>query len=395
MPNLDRIIKAARIDQKVIRNFGDKNSIHSLYGYPARFSPYFAGECIAELTSENDFVLDPFCGSGTTLIEALRRKRRVIGIDVSEISSFITERLLRAARYTTLNRLVESAQEICDRLESPAESSGYLVGVWPEEHFDDQDFREIFATLESFVYESHSYKGEVGKLLRMVALSAGQAAIDGKRKPDSRVSLIGRLRSTAIDFAKILDFWNQSLNEIWGSSSEWVEAVQLVRGDSVSEIDTNITSKGLGVDAVVTSPPYPGVHILYGKWQVRGRRETHLPAHILGIDPRPERFYTMGTRYDSDAKYFEQNEEMSRGLWSALSTGKHMVQLVGFKDPQIQLPRFVDAYTRAGFELLTDTSNLQNMELWRDVPSRKWHANSRVGLTTSKEAVLVFRKPSS
>lgn len=391
-PNLDRIIEAARVDQKVIRNFGDKNSIHSLYGYPARFSPYFAGECIAELTSESDYVLDPFCGSGTTLFEALRRKRRVIGIDVSEISLFITERILRVARYATLKKLVESANEICDRLEGPAEASGFLIGFWPEEHFDDQDFREVFSTLESFVYESHKYKGEVGKLLRLVALSAGQAAIDGKRKPDSRDAIIRRLRSTATDVAKVLDFWNQALNEIWGSPSEWVEAVDVVLGDSVLEIESNLSSKDLNVDGVVTSPPYPGVHVLYAKWQVRGRRETHLPAHILGIEPRPERFFTMGSRYDSDARYFEQNEKLSRSLWRAMSAGTYMVQLVGFKDYQSQLPRFVDAYNQAGFELLTDPSNFESMEPWRDVPSRKWHANSRVGLQTSKEAVLVFRK---
>ena len=31
---------------------------------------------------------------------------------------------------------------------------------------------------------------------------------------------------------------------------------------------------------VVTSPPYPGVHVLYHRWQVDGRKEAPLPFMI-------------------------------------------------------------------------------------------------------------------
>jgi hypothetical protein len=33
---------------------------------------------------------------------------------------------------------------------------------------------------------------------------------------------------------------------------------------------------------VLTSPPYPGVHVLYHRWQVDGRKETPLPFMIAG-----------------------------------------------------------------------------------------------------------------
>ena len=44
---------------------------HDFYRYPARFSPIFAREAIKTFTRPGDFVLDPFCGGGTTLVEAL------------------------------------------------------------------------------------------------------------------------------------------------------------------------------------------------------------------------------------------------------------------------------------------------------------------------------------
>lgn len=56
---------------------------HDFYRYPARFSPLFAREAIKTFTEHGDFVLDPFCGGGTTLVEALSLGRRAAGMDVS------------------------------------------------------------------------------------------------------------------------------------------------------------------------------------------------------------------------------------------------------------------------------------------------------------------------
>ena len=66
-------------------------------------------------------------------------------------------------------------------------------------------------------------------------------------------------------------------------------------------------------EAVVTSPPYPGVHVLYHRWQVLGRRETAAPYWITeSNDGQGASFYTFcdRRRQDHDEKYFA-------GCWSA------------------------------------------------------------------------------
>ena len=49
--------------------------------HPCQFPIELVERCILAFTNENDWVLDPFLGSGTTAIAALKRDRNVIGID--------------------------------------------------------------------------------------------------------------------------------------------------------------------------------------------------------------------------------------------------------------------------------------------------------------------------
>jgi len=53
-------------------------------GHPAPFPVELPYRLIQLYTYEGDVVLDPFCGSGTTCIAALRTNRRFIGVDNSE-----------------------------------------------------------------------------------------------------------------------------------------------------------------------------------------------------------------------------------------------------------------------------------------------------------------------
>jgi site-specific DNA-methyltransferase (adenine-specific) len=56
-------------------------------GHPAPFPEELPHRLIQLYTFENDIVLDPFAGSGTTCISALRDKRRYLGYDVN--SSYV------------------------------------------------------------------------------------------------------------------------------------------------------------------------------------------------------------------------------------------------------------------------------------------------------------------
>ena len=64
---------------------------HPLYRYPARMSPYLARALVLELTKPGDIILDPFCGGGTTAVEALYHGRRVVCCDLNSLACFVTK----------------------------------------------------------------------------------------------------------------------------------------------------------------------------------------------------------------------------------------------------------------------------------------------------------------
>ena len=70
-------------------------------GYPTQ-KPILLLERIIEIsTNQNDVVLDPFCGSGTTLVAAKLLNRRYIGIDISEDACNIADRRIANPLKTT------------------------------------------------------------------------------------------------------------------------------------------------------------------------------------------------------------------------------------------------------------------------------------------------------
>lgn len=67
---------------------------HGFHKYPGKFIPQiprYAIEKHLDHTKESSIILDPFCGSGTTLVEGLLSKHNVIGIDIDPLSSLISK----------------------------------------------------------------------------------------------------------------------------------------------------------------------------------------------------------------------------------------------------------------------------------------------------------------
>ena len=64
---------------------------HGLHPYPARMIPQIAERLINRYSSPNSLVLDPFCGSGTVLVESRRHQRNAVGNDINRLAVLLAE----------------------------------------------------------------------------------------------------------------------------------------------------------------------------------------------------------------------------------------------------------------------------------------------------------------
>ena len=87
---------------------------HQLFRFPAKFHPPVVRELLERYTAPGDRVLDPFCGSGTLLVESIISGRNAIGTDLDPLAVFVSS---VKARAIDPRRLVVRARELAERLE--------------------------------------------------------------------------------------------------------------------------------------------------------------------------------------------------------------------------------------------------------------------------------------
>ena len=390
--NLEELIDAARDSSPVA------GLTHNFYRYPARFSPRFARAAIKAFSRPNDLVLDPFVGGGTTLVEALALGRHALGVDISSLATFISEakttlytdaevqHLRRWVRRAASNVNIQTRQCSADSGADPSYQRNLSgLSTWRLRKSIQQAV-ETAARLRS---------SKVELLARCVILRTAQWALDSRRELPS----INEFRETLISFST--DMVQGALN-----LRRAVERGSFDRRPRVHCL--NRSTVGLELDPllqrlkkprlIITSPPYPGIHVLYHRWQVDGRKETPAPFWIANqLDGSGEAYYTMGSRKAKELKsYFENIRSTLESVVRLCAADTMIVQVVAFSDPTWQLPRYLSIADDVGLQedLLPALRNIADGRLWRSVPNRKWYADQKGRTDGSEEVVLFHRRRS-
>ena len=70
-----------------------------------------------------------------------------------------------------------------------------------------------------------------------------------------------------------------------------------------------------------------------------------------------------------------------------------IVQMVAFAEQDWQLPRYLEVMEECGLQEYRPWDiDMDDGRLWRDVPSRRWHAQQKAHAPGAREVVLVHRK---
>ena len=64
---------------------------HGVHKFPAKFFPELPRYLISKYSKLGDVVIDPMCGSGTTLLESILQNRHAVGVDIDPIAKMISK----------------------------------------------------------------------------------------------------------------------------------------------------------------------------------------------------------------------------------------------------------------------------------------------------------------
>lgn len=124
--------------------------MYLIHKYWARKPHNVVSEYIRHYTREGDVVLDPFCGSGPTPIEAIKLGRKGIGIDLNPVSVFITRMTAIPADISRIQSTFEEIKEECKeeinelyatKCKKCGKSATILATIWTKEKADPVELR--------------------------------------------------------------------------------------------------------------------------------------------------------------------------------------------------------------------------------------------------------------
>lgn len=373
---------------------------HAFYRYPARFSPRFAEAAIAIFTKPGEIVYDPFMGGGTTLVEAMRLGRRSIGTDLNSLAVFVSR--AKTTLYTDedisfIRAWVEQAQStlkltrISDR---PTDwiSQGYQRNISGRTTWPIRKTIEIaLSDLSLFLTDKQQ------DFVRCILLKTTQWAVDCRKYHPSARNFRKQIIVHAEEMIEGALALRRELELPKGASTNYKDIVPDCLHIPAQEIaqPSNYPFSS-APKLILTSPPYPGVHVLYHRWQINGRRETPAPYWIANcLDGNGAAFYTFGDRKQRNLdSYFESMRECYMALSAIADKNTWLVQLVAFSSPEWQLPHFLGILHECGFDevLLDDMPNAVDGRSWRTVPNRKFYADRKGPTPSSKEVLLLHRR---
>lgn len=360
---------------------------HNFYRYPARFSPRFAAGAIASFSKPGDVVLDPYMGGGTAVVEGVVAGRRMVGNDLNSLASFIARVKVTSLRAADVAVLREwAAREV-------PKFSYHLPGEEVAPFIDPRKVKNLSLVRARFIKKAVAAAlasiaelptPETRDFAKCVVLRVSEWALDGRVRHTPLHTFRCKLASTMTEMLESIATLAKRAEDTGGRAT-------ILNGDA-AELDQAAPFRDQGQHAslVITSPPYPGVHVLYHRWQVDGRRETPAPYWITGCnDGQGASFYNFGDRREAAADtYFRRSLLTLRAVRRVMCDGGYMVQMVAFGRPEDQLPRYLENMQIAGFE---EVSVGCNERIWRQVPHRKWHAALKGMTHSANEAVFIHR----
>lgn len=236
----------------------------STHWHPSVFVAQIPSVLIGLLSEPGDLVVDPFCGSGTTLVEAQRQGRRSLGIDINPISVMLARSKLFSQKAPDIdkelrelsNKILDSASVLDTNAALKAIPSTVQLQKWyhPETAAELAKLWVEIANIDS-VYKPILLSAFSAILIKVCNETRHWGYICDNTKPLSS----RRIEAYKAFFAAVEAFgsaYSERDRFLWKKDAFPLEPTEVRHGDAL-DLMKEIEPESAGI--VVTSPPYYGV----------------------------------------------------------------------------------------------------------------------------------------
>lgn len=383
MQNIDFSIKDKQLVEKLkaidwdFSNKSAKRDIHSIHPYPAKFIPEIPRHIIESIQMPEDtWILDPFCGSGTTLVEAQKNGIPSIGVDLNPIACLISK-----VKVTSINKNLIDYAIKC--IEIAKEYNDVDVDEIKKMKNIDHWFKEdIQYSLSTLLTEIEKVEDESIKNALKFCYSSIIVRVSNQES-DTRYAAIDKNVKSEDVFSNFLNACKNLVKEKEkDTNSSNIESI-IINKDILQVSEEDI---GKRIGLVITSPPYPNAYEywLYHKYRMRW----------LGYDDEKVKKKEIGAR----AHYFKKQAQTAEDFNNQMTHVFDLLNNVVVKNGYIC---FVIGRSIIKGEVIDNASSIVNIaesaglltvfnETREIAPSRKSFNLSHANI--KQENILIFKK---
>ncbi|MDP2946768.1 MAG: DNA methyltransferase, partial [Nanoarchaeota archaeon] len=249
------------------------SSIHGIHYYPGQLIPQIPSFFLKTISknSEDSYVFDPFCGTGTVQAEAIRNGWNTVGVEINPIAALIAKVKTTAININILKNTLEKIKvNYIKNKEIDVEPIYFEnINYW----FEDNVIKE----LSHILFIINQIDDENIKDFFKVSFSS---IIKKVSNADTRIYVPVKIKITKID-VDVWDIFNKKCNENIERINNFFNNINT---DSIVKIYNkdirNFENDDVAYDLIITSPPY----IAAQKYV----RSTRLEAYWLGFDKQTQ-----------------------------------------------------------------------------------------------------------
>jgi hypothetical protein len=291
--------------------------VHRLHPYLGKFIPQLVEKLLVRYVPAGGHVLDPFAGSGTTLVQALESGYDATGVDIAAFNALLMR--VKTTAFDPFLLETEIRDALMRRGRSRERPRGYV-----------RDWFAPRAAAELLHFRGLVDDFEHADVLRVVLARAARSArltthfdLDFPKTPQLEPYWCHKHRRTCRPVPEADKFLSRYLLDTLERLKEFQRVRSRSRAATILGGDARQIELTGTYDAILTSPPYPGL-IDY--------HEQHRYAYeLLGLDDRRERELgaaALGTSRAAIAEYVAGISAVLERCVESLAPGAPVIVVV-------------------------------------------------------------------